>query len=309
MNHFSFEKEISKGTYGKIYDGKLNVAIKKINMCNVTDDLKETIRSEIDCLTKLRGHPNIIFLIDHNLYSEEYNSYYYFIMEKMDMSLCDYIKQLGCKQTSKDNDHYFNTIVPTIFKQILKGIQHCHQNNIWHCDLKLNNICINLCEYKVKIIDFGLSYMKNENGPTKYNCFMPIDYQPPEMLLNQTKLKEASFDKNSLFTITSAIDIWCLGLIFSALLRKTIQMTPYQSSDHAEFTLRKLCEMLGYPDNEIWPDWNQRLWDKNITIKEIRGLNHVTGNPVALDILTKMLNIYPNKRPSATECLDHSYFS
>ena len=44
------------------------------------------------------------------------------------------------------------------FKQIVKGMRYCHQNNLIHRDLKLENILlVNSEEMKIKIIDFGIA--------------------------------------------------------------------------------------------------------------------------------------------------------
>lgn len=42
--------------------------------------------------------------------------------------------------------------------QIVKGMLYCHQNNLIHRDLKLENILLlNSEEQKIKIIDFGIA--------------------------------------------------------------------------------------------------------------------------------------------------------
>lgn len=46
----------------------------------------------------------------------------------------------------------------TFLKQIVKGMRYCHQNNLIHRDLKLENVLlVNSQEKKVKIIDFGIA--------------------------------------------------------------------------------------------------------------------------------------------------------
>jgi serine/threonine protein kinase len=45
-----------------------------------------------------------------------------------------------------------------IIGQIVKGMRYCHQNNLIHRDLKLENILlVNSEEKKIKIIDFGIA--------------------------------------------------------------------------------------------------------------------------------------------------------
>lgn len=45
-----------------------------------------------------------------------------------------------------------------LIKQVAKGIEYCHQNNLTHRDLKLENILlVNSEDNKIKIIDFGIA--------------------------------------------------------------------------------------------------------------------------------------------------------
>ena len=46
--------------------------------------------------------------------------------------------------------------VKPIVRQVLQGIQHCHEHRICHRDIKLENILIDGGE-QVRLIDFGFS--------------------------------------------------------------------------------------------------------------------------------------------------------
>jgi serine/threonine protein kinase len=49
-------------------------------------------------------------------------------------------------------------VAQTFLKQIVKGMRYCHQNNLIHRDLKLENVLlVNSQERKIKIIDFGIA--------------------------------------------------------------------------------------------------------------------------------------------------------
>ncbi len=49
-----------------------------------------------------------------------------------------------------------------IFRQIAGAVNYCHENDVVHRDIKLENILISE-EYDIKLIDFGFSIFVKEN--------------------------------------------------------------------------------------------------------------------------------------------------
>lgn len=94
-----------------------------------------------------------------------------------------------------------------LIKQVVKGIEYCHQNNLTHRDLKLENILlVNSEEKKIKIIDFGIA------GAISLTKWEQVDtgtmsYMAPECFLSQ---------KN--FRFDGKLDIWAIGVTLYALL-------------------------------------------------------------------------------------------
>ena len=92
--------------------------------------------------------------------------------------------------------------------QILLGIIELQEHNIFHLDLKLENIIIS-GNNKIKIIDFGLSEIsERSNKGGKYVTLEALcgtlGYFSPEMLLS--------------LSATDKTDLWNLGIIFWMLL-------------------------------------------------------------------------------------------
>lgn len=87
-----------------------------------------------------------------------------------------------------DNFEHTESTCMQYMQQILEGVQHMHQQNIVHMDLKPENIvCVDSTGTSIKIIDFGLAsklgkYRKSvllcdchtllPGGKAKYNQFI-----------------------------------------------------------------------------------------------------------------------------------------
>jgi serine/threonine protein kinase len=62
----------------------------------------------------------------------------------------------------QENGPFDEVKAKEIFQQIISAVEYCHQSNIIHRDLKLDNILLTNkdCEV-VKIVDFGISGISN----------------------------------------------------------------------------------------------------------------------------------------------------
>lgn len=93
--------------------------------------------------------------------------------------------------------------IKPIFKQIVKAISYCHQHNIAHRDIKLENILI-INKKQVKLIDFGFSINLKHKGRLNLFCGTP-SYMPPEIVS-----KVSYYGKPA--------DIWALGILLYKML-------------------------------------------------------------------------------------------
>lgn len=88
-----------------------------------------------------------------------------------------------------------------VFKQVVLGVKHIHDNDFCHRDLKMTNILIN-SNGLVKIIDFGFA-CKSKNHHSMY-CGTP-SYMAPEMVMKRQYLGQP-------------LDVWALGVVLYKLL-------------------------------------------------------------------------------------------
>lgn len=84
-------------------------------------------------------------------------------------------------------------------RQICYGVQHMHENNILHLDLKPENImCLDDTGYDVKIIDFGLAQRFKEGDSLKVMFGTP-EFVAPEIVRYEN--------------IGFGTDMWSVGVI------------------------------------------------------------------------------------------------
>jgi serine/threonine protein kinase len=187
--------EVGKGSFACVYlaEDKLGkqFAVKAINKETLSVATLETQREEAHILAKL-SHPNIVKLIN----TIETAEFLYIIEEICDMDLFDQI-EAGIPPE----------IARTLFRQICKAVDYCHQNQVCHRDLKPENILLK--EGQIKLADFGLATTDLLSGQIRIGS---VRYMSPEMF------HEVDSERLRLPYKSSANDIWALGIILFNML-------------------------------------------------------------------------------------------
>lgn len=92
-------------------------------------------------------------------------------------------------------------------KQLLSGLEHCHNNGVLHRDVKGSNLLIDN-EGILKIADFGLaSFYDPEHQQPMTSRVVTLWYRPPELLLGATNYGVG-------------VDLWSAGCILAELLAR-----------------------------------------------------------------------------------------
>ena len=190
------------------------LVVKKIYLVNIRN-LKEKnyIQNEIHILKKIKNHNNNIIKL-YNIFQDEEFIYLYLeycnggtIKENLDK----YIKLAYRPFPEKYIQH--------LMKQILLGVKFLHDNGIIHRDLKLNNILLkynndynlnnlNILSAQVKIIDFNLSYIKNNSEPI--SAVGTLQNMAPSIIHNLNNNEKQNYDEK--------VDIWSLGTLCYEML-------------------------------------------------------------------------------------------
>ncbi|KAF3440715.1 hypothetical protein FNV43_RR19001 [Rhamnella rubrinervis] len=284
-------KPIGKGAYGVVcssinVETNEKVAIKKIN--NVFENRIDALRTlrELKLLRHIR-HENVIALKDimMPIHRASFKDVY-LVYELMDTDLHQIIK--STQPLSNDHCKYF------LF-QLLRGLKYLHSANILHRDLKPGNLLVNAnCD--LKICDFGLARTSKGNGEFMTEYVVTRWYRAPELLL-------------CCDNYGTSIDVWSVGCILLKFL-----VEGQSSGTECLDQLKRIINVLGSQnetDLEFIDNPKARRYIKSLPYS--RGVHlsrlYPGADPLAIDLLQRMLVFDPTKRITVTEALQHPYIS
>ena len=264
------------------------VAIKKLKRIADIIDLKRIAREIL--IMKYCQHENIIPLLDvvvHLNKDKNMNKIadVYLVMEKMDSDLQ---KIIASKQELSDEHYQF------ILYQMLRALYFLHSANIIHRDFKPSNVLINE-DCTVKLCDFGMSRGIKEENALLTEYVVTRYYRAPEVMLSSHHY-------------TKKIDVWSVGCAFAELLSKKFLFP----GDNYIAQIKLIIDVLGTQDvkdldfisNSSAKSFVMQF--QNIPKKNFSEILKCE-NPLAVDLVEKMLVFNPEKRYSIEECLNHPY--
>uniref|UniRef100_UPI00358F5750 cyclin-dependent kinase 4-like n=1 Tax=Myxine glutinosa TaxID=7769 RepID=UPI00358F5750 len=165
------------------------------------------------------------------------------------------------------------TQIRDMMLQFLKSLDFLHIHLIIHRDIKPQNILVSSCG-QLKIADFGLARIY---GLQKLftTVVMTMWYRAPEVLLGSS--------------YRTSVDLWSTGCIFAELYRRS---------------------MVGLPDEDSWSE-DYVLPHSSFVERETPPTNDMVPGikPIAKDLLMKFLTFDPKIRITATDALQHEFFS
>ncbi len=165
-----------------------------------------------------------------------------------------------------------------------------------HRDMKGANLLLNN-RGELKITDFGLARPLEENRVKYTPGVVTRWYRPPELLFGSTNYNKS-------------IDLWGAGCILAEMyLHKPL----FGAGNDLE-QIEMVCRYCGTPSEETlpgvssFPDFGKvKLQPYPRCLKE--HLIERRIDPQAADLIDQLLVLDPKKRLTATEALQHSYFT
>lgn len=296
LNHFSLISKIGEGSFSEVFKVKEKktgqyYAAKRLTKPFLTFDEMRNC-AELKTLQKLEYHPNILSLVDF-VYERESGALT-LILDLMDMSLYDFIKnRTKALPESRCKNYMF---------QLVQGIFHLHRNGIFHRDIKPENILIRTNPRlkknnpsKSELIQLAdLGSVCNADFPLPHSAYISTRwYRAPECLLT------SGF-------YGPKMDVWALGCCFFEILT----LNPLFPGNNEIDQLSKIHEIVGTPSEKLLDRFKHRNVDYDFPRKKAVGFHKLVPglSDYGVDIMKKMLVYCPDVRITAKKLLDHLYF-
>jgi serine/threonine protein kinase len=255
------------------------VALKKVRFANMDPESVRFMAREIHILRRL-DHPNVVKL--EGLVTSRMSSSLYLVFEYMEHDLAGLAATPGLKFTEPQ--------VKCYMRQLLSGLDHCHNRGVLHRDIKGANLLLDNNGI-LKIADFGLATFFNPNQKQHLTSrVVTLWYRPPELLLGATNYG-------------AAVDLWSAGCILAELLSGK----PIMPGRTEVEQLHKIFKLCGSPSEEFWA--NLKLSRATIFKPQHpyrRCMNDVYKDfpTTALALLDRLLAVEPGNRGTAASALD-----
>lgn len=284
------ESVVGSGTYGKVFKAihvytKKLVALKKIRMEGERDGFPVTAVREIKLLQSLK-HENIVNLQEVMVEKNDC----FMVFEYLSHDLTGLLNHPTFKLEPAHKKH--------LAKQLFEGLDYLHRRGVLHRDIKAANILVSN-EGQLKLADFGLARFYAKRRQLDYtNRVITIWYRSPELLLGETQYGPA-------------VDVWSAACVLVEIFTRHA-IFPGDGGEISQ--LEKIYAILGTPNKVDWPGLVDMAWFEllrpsarrpNVFAEKYK--DRVT--PAAFELLEAMFQYDPAKRPSASDVLEHPYFT
>ena len=289
MENYDILGRVGEGAHGVVFKAKhvqsgYHVALKKIALRKIEEDIPNNILREVKTLMALEEHPNIVRLFE----MFPHGMGFVLVFEFMFSDLSEVLRNNRVLLSEPEIKCYM--------LMLLQGVSHCHKHNIIHRDLKPANLLLSSSGH-LKIADFGLArvHCLAEERPPYSHQVATRWYRSPELLYGARVYGEG-------------VDLWGVGCILGELINNS----PLFPGENDIDQLCRVTRILGTPNEQVWPGLSELPDYKKITFPDLPPipLHQIVPDapPLALDLLESFLVYSSKQRLPAARALIHPYF-
>ncbi|ETO20021.1 hypothetical protein RFI_17195 [Reticulomyxa filosa] len=177
--------------------------------------------------------------------------------------------------------------------QLCDGVQYCHGKNIFHRDLKPQNLRISK-EGKLKICKFTSARILGVPVQNLEKQMMTLWYRAPDVLAGSKH-----YDLSA--------DMWSVGCIFAEMLIGKALFPGISEKNQ----LIRIFQLLGTPKAESWFDMDNQLQQAGIDVPKFEAQALEKKFPMldknGINLLQACLEYNPKQRISAKEVMNHPF--
>jgi len=285
---FTSEKFAGNGAFGVVYQTKIVETGETVAVKKVFQDKRYKNR-EFQIL-KMLDHNNVIkmkyaFISNGETEDEVYLNV---VMDYFPENLYQAIQSYAKKRLI-----FPNTLAKVYAYQMFRGLAYIHGLGICHRDIKPQNILVNSSTFNLRICDFGSAKQLVE-GETNIAYICSRYYRAPELIFGNT-------------AYTTEVDVWSTGCVVAEMFLDQ----PLFPGDSNSDQLFEIIKVLGTPTQDQVRSMNPNM--KEFVFPQIKAYSwkkvfKQEVDPLAIDLISKVLCYSPHKRLTPLEALLHPYF-
>jgi casein kinase II subunit alpha len=288
MSRYTLCKWIGRGRYSDVFlslqDNLRQCAVKLLKPVN-----PDRVRRELKLISVLHGHPNVLELWDIVFDGRT----------QIPAIVTKFVPNSPCRTLIT---HFTLSETRFYIYRLLSALAHTHRHGVMHRDVKPLNILCSNPRQEVVLADWGLGEFYHPLKEYSLNI-CTLFYKSPELIFGY-KLYDY------------AIDVWAAGVVFLEALAGKYHVFDVETVGEL---IQEVAKIVGGQAIIVWSaKYKCRLqaqlidqisrFTKTSFDRLIPNQRLSFKDPVALDLLERMLTVDHKERITAEEALAHPFF-